>query len=323
MISLPEIQAGNNEPLYNIGAVSRMTGISMVTLRAWERRYGFPDSVRTEGGHRLFSEKELLRLRWVKARIDEGMQTAQSINALRHQEQTGHHLLIEQNVVLPRTNIEQQRTYIESVQHRLYDALSQHNLQLADETLSEALALISLDDLIIHVIGPVFYNVGECWEKGKINIAVEHLATNYLRQRLLMWMLSGPTPLFKSPIVLACAPGEWHEGGLLMIGSILRRHRYPVVYLGQSVPLVDLGKFIQDINPVLVVLAAMTEGSAKELFNWPQIIGDVVKAAKIIIGYGGRIFVEKPEWQKIIEGIYLGNTIEECISSIERQFTFL
>lgn len=323
MISLPEIQVGNNEPLYNIGAVSRMTGISMVTLRAWERRYGFPDSGRTKGGHRLYSEKDILRLHWVKERINEGMQTAQSINALRHQEQTGHHLLIEQSLVLPRKNIEQHLTYIESVQHRLYDALRGYNVQLADETLSEALALISPDDLIIHVIGPVFYNVGEGWEEGEINIAVEHLATNYLRQRLLMWMLSGPTPHFKSSIVLACAPGEWHEGGLLMIGAILRRHRFPVIYLGQSVPFVDLGKFIQDINPKLVVLAAMTEESAKELANWPQIIGDVVKARKFIIGYGGRIFVEKPEWQKRVEGVYLGNTIINCISLIERQFAIL
>ncbi len=38
-----ELEAINNEPLYNIGVVSRMTGISMATLRAWERRYEFPE----------------------------------------------------------------------------------------------------------------------------------------------------------------------------------------------------------------------------------------------------------------------------------------
>ena len=59
-----ELDAINDEPLYNIGVVSRMTGISMATLRAWERRYEFPDSERTAGGHRLYSENDVLRLRW-------------------------------------------------------------------------------------------------------------------------------------------------------------------------------------------------------------------------------------------------------------------
>ena len=323
MISLPEIQVGNNEPLYNIGIVSRMTGISMVTLRAWERRYDFPDSRRTEGGHRLYSEKDILRLRWVKDRIDEGMQTAQSINALRHQEQTGNQLFVGQNVVFRRTSPDQPRTYLESLQNRLFDTLIQHKLQLADEVLAEALALISLDELILQVIGPVFSSVGEIWKKGGINVAIEHLATNYLRQKLMMWMLSGPPPQFVSPIVLACAPGEWHEGGLLMIGAILRGHRYPVVYLGQSVPLLDLRDFIQDIKPPLVVLTAMIEETALELINWPNILSDVVKAGKPIIGYGGRIFVEKSEIQHRMGGIYLGNTISEGISSIERLISIL
>ena len=78
--------SSSEEHLYNIGVVTRMTGISMATLRAWERRYDFPESGRTAGGHRLYSERDIMRLRWVKGRIGEGMQTAQAIQALRHQE---------------------------------------------------------------------------------------------------------------------------------------------------------------------------------------------------------------------------------------------
>src|SRR5512142_2965158 len=83
-----EIQDQNTsyEPLYNIGVVSRMTGISVATLRAWERRYGFPSSGRTAGGHRLYSERDMTRLRWVKGQIDQGMGTAQAIQVLRRRE---------------------------------------------------------------------------------------------------------------------------------------------------------------------------------------------------------------------------------------------
>jgi len=37
----------NEEPLLNIGAVSRMTDIPETTLRVWERRYDFLRSART------------------------------------------------------------------------------------------------------------------------------------------------------------------------------------------------------------------------------------------------------------------------------------
>src|SRR5512145_1174419 len=98
MAITPQDNQGDEEPLYNIGVVTRMTGISMATLRAWERRYDFPEAKRTLGGHRLYSEKDVLRLRWVKKRIDEGMQTAQAINALKHQENTGHYILTEHDL---------------------------------------------------------------------------------------------------------------------------------------------------------------------------------------------------------------------------------
>ena len=52
----------SEEPIYNIGVVARMTGIPVATLRVWERRYQFPTAERTEGGHRLYSERELVRL---------------------------------------------------------------------------------------------------------------------------------------------------------------------------------------------------------------------------------------------------------------------
>lgn len=45
-----------NEALYPIREVSNLTGVNSITLRAWERRYGLIEPVRTEGGHRLYTQ---------------------------------------------------------------------------------------------------------------------------------------------------------------------------------------------------------------------------------------------------------------------------
>ncbi len=330
MTSLVQIHTGSEEPLYNIGVVSRMTKISMATLRAWERRYEFPESKRTMGGHRLYSEKDIIRLRWVKERVDEGMQTAQAIHALRHQEQTGQAVLTEEDFreltpariermdAIDKGDREDRRSFSASVQERLLYALLHHNTQQADQLIADALAVLSPEVVILDIIRSVLNEVGELWQQDKISIANEHLATNYLRQRLLMWMVSGPPPRTQHSIVLACAPDEWHEGSLLILGALLRRRLWPIVYLGQSVPLPDLASFVHDVNPSMVVLNAMTEETAKNLMDWPKLLPDVVSKGRPIVGFGGRVFVEKPEWRLKIAGIYLGNNFEEGISTIEK-----
>ena len=320
MSPLPDVQVGSDEPLYNIGVVARMTGLSMAALRAWERRYEFPEAERTAGGHRLFSEEDVMRLRWVKARIDEGMQTAQAIQALHHQETTGHLVHIDQTIEVVQLAIPRAESipHLENYREHLYESLVARDLQNADGLLGDALAVFTPEDLILDVLSPTFNKIGEAWENGHISIATEHLATSYLRQRLLMWMLSSPPPYRTSPIVLACAPDEWHEGGLLMIGALLRRQGRPIAYLGQAVPLFDLATFIQNIKPPLVILVAMTEKAASSMLDWPQWFPEAVQHGRPIIGYGGRIFMLQPEWRFKMKGIYLGDSLRDGQRTIER-----
>jgi len=133
-----------------------------------------------------------------------------------------------------------------------------------------------------------------------------------------MWMVSGPPPKTINPIVLACAPNEWHEGSLLILGALLRRRRWPVAYLGQAVPLPDLSNFIHDLHPSLVILIAMTENTAIELVDWPHWMPDVAQTGKPQIAYGGRIFTLQPEWRLRMTGAYLGDNFREGITNIER-----
>jgi MerR family transcriptional regulator, light-induced transcriptional regulator len=315
---LPDVTTGSNEPLYNIGVVARMTDISMATLRAWERRYDFPESVRTAGGHRLYSERDVLRLRWVKERINAGMQTAQAINALRHQETTGHLIHLSHEDPAIQDLFIETGSFVQNFQERLVDKLVRQDLPGADLVMSEVVASTNPDELILDVISPTLARIGEAWENGKISIQTEHMATNFLRQRLLMWMMSGPPPRAVDPIVLACAPNEWHEGSLLVLGALLRRLGWPVVYLGQNVPLSDLEGFIHDLHPKIVILVAMTYTTAKDLFDWPQYLPDVALTGKPVIGYGGRAYVIQPELRLQMPGFYLGDNFREALSHIER-----
>jgi CheY-like chemotaxis protein len=53
-----------------------MLGVAPSTLRTWEDRYGLVSPQRNGSGRRLYSQDEIERLRFVKTKVDEGIQPA-------------------------------------------------------------------------------------------------------------------------------------------------------------------------------------------------------------------------------------------------------
>ena len=57
---------------YRSGVAARMAGLSVETLRVWERRYGLSETERSPHGQRLYSEEQVYRLRLLKNLVDQG-----------------------------------------------------------------------------------------------------------------------------------------------------------------------------------------------------------------------------------------------------------
>jgi DNA-binding transcriptional MerR regulator len=62
--------------IYSIGAVARMLGLSQGAVRSWEDRYGLVVAERSEGGRRIYTRDQLEQLRFIKARLDDGLSAA-------------------------------------------------------------------------------------------------------------------------------------------------------------------------------------------------------------------------------------------------------
>lgn len=67
----------DQQALYPIREVSRLTGIKPITLRAWERRYGLVEPVRTASGHRLYTENHLAIIKEAITLVDSGLPISQ------------------------------------------------------------------------------------------------------------------------------------------------------------------------------------------------------------------------------------------------------
>src|SRR5216110_2056496 len=71
-------------PMFNMKAVVRHTRVPAPTLRAWERRYALLSPVRGENDYRLYSEREIVLIRWLKQRVDKGMSISHAVSLFRY-----------------------------------------------------------------------------------------------------------------------------------------------------------------------------------------------------------------------------------------------
>ena len=75
--------------VYTIQAVGEATGIPPSTLRYWEKASGLISPQRTAGGHRLYSQKDVERIKWLKRKIDDdGLQAGAAHRLLDHKMNT-------------------------------------------------------------------------------------------------------------------------------------------------------------------------------------------------------------------------------------------
>jgi MerR family transcriptional regulator, light-induced transcriptional regulator len=302
------------EPIYTIGVVARLTDIAMETLRAWERRYGFPQPTRTEGGHRLYSEADLRRLRWVKAQIDQGTQASRAIRSLRQRTHSPGTVEAASSYAGEESR---HPTVLTDVGSRLADRLLRHEPEGADQLLGDLMAAHSIEDLLLEVIPGALARIGEGWQDGRTSIATEHLASHYLRQRLHLWIVAAPPARDARPVILTGAPGEQHEGSLLILNALLRRQGWPVAYLGSSTPLEDVATMARETRACVVAFVAMTEGPARALMQWPRFFPGAADGGPPVIGFGGRIFTENPGWRAQIPGLFLGASLRDGFQRLD------
>lgn len=314
-------------PLYNIKAVVQATGISPSTLRAWERRYNMCQPQRSESGYRLYSDRDVAVIRWLKAQVDAGMSISQAVSWLQSiidKGEAGGSSAValpdpggratEAMTLQPPTRHDMQN--FATLQERLLKALLAFQEEASEQILAQAFALYPLEHVGEHLIMPTLVDIGDLWHRGELSITREHYATNYLIQRLAAILRTVPNGSGGPVVWIGCAPGELHEIGAMLLSIYLRRAGYIVRYLGQNLPVEDLVSEVKNVQPGMVIFSATTVESARALQPVCEQLARI-DPPRPIIGYGGRAFNLRPELRDAVPGVFLGATAVEAVESID------
>lgn len=304
----------SDEPIYNMKAVEQQTGISAATLRAWERRYALVEPRRTASGYRLYSDRDVALLRWVRHQMHEGLTISRVVamlEAMRHHDDA---IWIDMENTPPASHSDAPAPP-SSLVMALCQALIALDDDRADEIMEQAFALYTLPTVYVELITPTLVEIGEAWHRGEIFISTEHFATTYLRGRLLSLLQAYPNRHDMPMIMVGCAPNERHEVGALIFAVMLRQHGYNVIYLGQDVPVEDIIETALQERPAMVCLSANSEATALALRHVQAGLDRAGHPAPLF-GYGGRAFDQNPDLRREVPGTYLGSDPRDSINII-------
>jgi DNA-binding transcriptional MerR regulator len=238
------------EPTYSLGAVARLTGLSEHVLRAWERRYGAVQPLRTPGGTRRYREGDVVRLRLLGSAVA-----------------SGH--AIGEIARLPDAEIERRLDLAIASLPRpalapVLAALEALDGPEAERLLGAQLAALGGARFVRAVASPLLVEIGGRWARGGLCVASEHLASTILRNLLgscLRPRLAGaraPAILFTTP------PGERHELGALMAAVTSVEAGGHPVFLGPDLPIPEVAAAVRSLDAAVVALGVcQADGAAR------------------------------------------------------------
>jgi len=302
-------------PLYNLSAVLRETGLKADLIRAWERRYQLPRPQRSSGGHRLYSAYDIETLKWLKAKQAEGLSISSAVELWRSIIEDGRDPLSFSSTGIPRNMsvVDDNANSLEALRRRWLDACMRFNSTEAEEVLNRAFTLYALEAVCIGLLQKGLNEIGSGWYADKVSVQQEHFASSLANRRLDTLMSLAPLPSHRQTVLLGCPAGEWHTFPVLLLDLLLRRRGWKVVNLGADIPVDRVVTTTLSINPDLVVMTAQTIVSAASLNE----VFSALRASGKPLAYGGLIFNRVPGIRARIPGYFLGESIEEGITTIE------
>jgi methanogenic corrinoid protein MtbC1 len=250
-------------PTLNIAALTKRTGVPADTIRKWEQRYGVLKPQRTAGGQRRYSEIDVARVEWLKARLGEGYRIGEAAALL------GAEVLAVEST--------------DELRDALLDATSRGDAVAVERLVDQSLALRSLEESLLDVLAPALVAVGERWQAGEVSVAQEHLTSGIVRAAVQR-LVADARGSVRGVAVLACAPGELHEVGLLMLAALLRADGWQVAYLGADTPVDDALALARRLGAAAVCFSATMPEHADAL----RAALDAGPAPTAAVAIGGR-----------------------------------
>ena len=230
------------QTMYTIKQAAARSGLSIPTVRVWERRYGVVHPERTPSGYRLYDDAAIARLIAMRHLVEvEGIRPSQAadqvlaagpdvaalVDAARAAASPAP---LDGGAATPSADRAREAAEAFVAGARALD------VSAMELVLDEAFAAERFESAVDRVVFPALRSVGEGWSDGSIDVAMEHAASETIRRRLARFYDSVASATGTPDLIVGMPPGGHHEIGALVFAIAARRRGLDVLYLGADVP---------------------------------------------------------------------------------------
>jgi MerR family transcriptional regulator, light-induced transcriptional regulator len=244
-------------PRHPIRVVAQRTALSAEVLRAWERRYGVVEPVRSETGQRLYTDADIERLRLLRLATQSGRAIGQvadlgssALEALVREDEDALASSWRPTSTMPplpptvSPHLEEAKAAVRALDGARLES-----------TLTRTMVALSAERFLDDVVAPLLRFLGSGWAEGTLTIAHEHLASAVLR-RVLGVLTGASDPSGTAPVIVTATPTrQVHEFGALLAAATAGASGWRVVYLGADLPARDIASAARQSGAHVVALS--------------------------------------------------------------------
>jgi len=243
-----------NSAQYLIGTVSKRSGVKSDLVRAWERRYQAVTPTRTEGGHRVYTDQDIARLKLLNQATSHGHSISQiarfsldELKRLLQQEETQNYAPISL------TGDKQFLTedYIE----KCYAAVLAFDARALESHFENAIVELQSQAFIEDLLTPLLARIGERWKTGELRPIHEHMTSSVIRSLTYILRNNSPCPDHAPRMVVSTPIGQMHELGALLAAIMAELNGWRVTYLGANLPAEEIAAAVKFTHSKAVTIS--------------------------------------------------------------------
>lgn len=223
--------SASQTPKYLIGAVTKLTGLSIDVVRVWERRYSAVLPARTAGGTRLYSDADVLRLSRLRQAVEQGFGIGQAARLSESE--------LDELLGSPRVSPNASDPY-ESVRSKFIEAIKILDVATAERELARGATLFNVRDFVKRIVVPIHVRLVSARDGSDLG---------FVQQRATLWLLRNTlSSLFRlysnsesADLLLLATPSRGCDEFGLQVAALLAAMRgWRVVFLGEEVPVREI-----------------------------------------------------------------------------------
>jgi hypothetical protein len=242
---------------YPIRAASKLSGIGIDTLRAWERRYGAVTPARDDRG-RMYTDANIARLRLLRGALQQGHSIGRLAGvgdkALRR-------LAAPAGAPASPTLDSARRPTLDTA--ALLAALGTYDAVGVDQELTRLASVLRPIELLRDVLMPMLVQVGDDWHRQGARMAQEHLISSTMRNILGSFLRLYSRRDAPVRLLFATPSGERHEIGTLGAAMLAASSGLGVSYVGPDLPAREIVDSVRPAGAQVLVLGLTTTSAAK------------------------------------------------------------